>query len=94
MVCKKLAEIAEEVDIISDDHEFLVAAAMTSLGSKVVSNFKRRMAEMCKDAIKAVADFERKDVNFELIKIGSKTGGAVISNRVLERHVPGARNSD
>ncbi len=48
---------------------------MTSLGSKVVSNFKRRMAEMCKDAVKAVADFERKDVNFELIKIGSKTGG-------------------
>jgi len=50
---------------------------MTSLGSKVVSNFKRRMAEMCKDAIKAVADFERKDVNFELIKIGSKTGGSL-----------------
>jgi len=70
-------EISEEVDIISDDHEFLVAAAMTSLGSKVVSNFKRRMAEMCKDAIKAVADFERKDVNFELIKIGSKTGGSL-----------------
>lgn len=75
LACQKLIEISEEVDIISNDHEFLVAAAMTSLGSKVVSNFKRKMAEMCKDAIKAVADFERKDVNFELIKIGSKTGG-------------------
>ena len=51
---------------------------MTSLGSKVVSNFKRKMAEMCKNAVKAVADFERKDVNFELIKLGSKTGGTFI----------------
>ena len=51
---------------------------MTSLGSKVVSNFKRKMAIMCKDAVNAVADFERKDVNFELIKLGSKTGGTFI----------------
>ena len=36
------------------------------------------MAEMCKNAVKAVADFERKDVNFELIKLGSKTGGKII----------------
>ena len=51
---------------------------MTSLGSKVVSNFKRKMAEICKDAIISVADLERKDVNFELIKVGSKTGGIII----------------
>lgn len=41
LACQKLDEIAEEVDIESDDNEFLVAAAITSLGSKVVSNFKR-----------------------------------------------------
>jgi len=48
---------------------------MTSLGSKVVSNFKRKLAEITKNAILAVADLERKDVNFELIKINGKTGG-------------------
>jgi len=62
----------------------LVAAAMTSLGSKVVSNFKRKMAEMCKNAVKAVADFERKDVNFELIKLGSKTGGSLSDTCLIE----------
>ena len=51
---------------------------MTSLVSKVVSNFKRKMAIMCKDAVNDLADFERKDVNFELIKLGSKTGGTFI----------------
>lgn len=35
------------------------------------------MAEICKDAVMAVADMERKDVNFELIKLGSKTGGSL-----------------
>ena len=73
--CERLDQVAEEVDILSNNNEFLIAAAMTSLGSKVVSNFKRKMAEICKDAIISVADLERRDVNFELIKIGSKTGG-------------------
>jgi len=50
---------------------------MTSLGSKVVAGFKRQMATICKDAIISVADLERKDVNFELIKVGSKTGGSM-----------------
>ena len=38
----------------------------------------KMMAIMCKDAVNAVADFERKDVNFELIKLGSRTGGKFI----------------
>jgi T-complex protein 1 subunit epsilon len=83
MACKKLETIAEEVDIEANDHEFLVTAAMTSLGSKVVSNYKQQIATICKDAICAVADFERKDVNFELIKIGSKTGGSMSDTKLI-----------
>jgi len=83
LACQKLEEIADEVDIISDNHEFLVAAATTSLGSKVVSNFKRKMAEICKDAVVTVADFERRDVNFELIKLGSKTGGSLSDTKLI-----------
>lgn len=70
-------EICEEVDITSDNHEQLVLTAMTSLGSKVVSNFKRKLGEITKDAILAVADLERKDVNFDLIKVNGKTGGSM-----------------
>lgn len=41
------------------------------------------MAEMCKDAVLAVADLERKDVNFDLIKLGSKTGGSLSDTKLI-----------
>lgn len=50
---------------------------MTSLGSKVVSNFKKNLADIATEAILTVADLKRKDVNFELIKINGKTGGSM-----------------
>ena len=56
---------------------------MTSLGSKVVSNFKRKLGEITKNAILAVADLERKDVNFELINMNGKTGGNFFLNKDL-----------
>jgi T-complex protein 1 subunit epsilon len=48
---------------------------MTALGSKVVSKFKRQLAEIAVKAVLSVADMERRDVNFDLIKIVGKTGG-------------------
>jgi T-complex protein 1 subunit epsilon len=42
---------------------------MTALGSKVVSGNQRRLAEIAVNAVLSVADLERKDVNFELIKV-------------------------
>lgn len=33
------------------------------------------MAEIAVNAVMAVADFEKKDVNFELIKVQGKVGG-------------------
>lgn len=41
------------------------------------------MATICKDAIISVADLERKDVNFELIKVGSKTGGSMADTSLV-----------
>ena len=57
--------------------EALIGVAMTTLSSKVVSRsgLKRRLAEMAVDAVLAVADFERRDVNFELIKVEGRVGG-------------------
>jgi T-complex protein 1 subunit epsilon len=75
LAVQKLESISEEVDIEENDHQFLKAAAMTSLGSKVVSNFKKNLADITTEAILTVADLKRKDVNFELIKINGKTGG-------------------
>ena len=52
-------------------------AAMISLGSKVVSKDKKKLAEIAVKAVLAVADLERKDVNFDLIKVQGKTGGGL-----------------
>lgn len=48
---------------------FRVKAAMTSLGSKVVSSCQRHLAEVAVNSVMAVADLERRDVNFDLIKV-------------------------
>ena len=42
---------------------------MVSLGSKVVSKDKKRLATIAVKAVLDVADLERKDVNLDLIKI-------------------------
>lgn len=64
--------------------EQLIKAAMTALSSKVVSSCKRHLAEVAVDAVLKVADLERKDVNFEMIKIVGKTGGAVKDTNLVE----------
>ena len=50
---------------------------MTALGSKVVSKHKRQLAEIAVKAVLSVADMERRDVNFDLIKVVGKTGGCL-----------------
>lgn len=57
--------------------EDLIKTATTSLGSKVVSNYKQKLAEIAVDAIFSITDFDRKDVNFDLIKIVGKPGGSI-----------------
>jgi hypothetical protein len=47
----------------------LLEAAMVALGSKVVAKNKIAMARIAVDAVLSVADMERKDVNFDLIKV-------------------------
>jgi len=46
---------------------------MTALGSKVVSKYQRKLAEIAVSAVLSVADIERKDVNFELIKVNNNS---------------------
>ena len=72
-----LDTIAGPVDIFENDHENLIRTAMTALGSKIVSKNKRKLAEISVSAVLAVADLERRDVNFELIKMVTKTGGSI-----------------
>lgn len=52
-----LEKICETIDVQVNDHEFLVQAAMTALGSKVVSKYKRELAKIAVSAALSVTDF-------------------------------------
>lgn len=73
---QELDRIADEVPLDSDNAN-LLRAAKTSLGSKIVSDSKDLYAKIAVDAVLGVADRQRKDVDFELIKVIGKTGGSL-----------------
>jgi len=76
VACDHLATIAEHFEFDAQtNREPLIQTAMTTLGSKIVNKCQRQFAEMAVDAVLSVADFERKDVDFELIKMEGKVGG-------------------
>ncbi|KAH9498229.1 T-complex protein 1 subunit epsilon [Bulinus truncatus] len=72
---EKLEQISETFQVDLNDKEPLIRLAMTTLGSKIVNRCHRQMAEIAVNAIMSVADFDRKDVDFELIKVEAKVGG-------------------
>lgn len=67
--------ISEAFPVNKDTRDNLLKVAMTTLGSKVVVKCHRLMAEIAVDAVLSVADLEKRDVNFELIKVEGKVGG-------------------
>lgn len=69
-----LDSIAETYSIDPNNTEPLVKLAMTTLGSKIINRCHRHMAEIAVNAIMSVADFDRRDVDFELIKVEGKVG--------------------
>jgi len=70
-----LDTIADTFPIDLTNTEMLKQVARTTLGSKIVNRCHDQMAMIAVDAVLAVADMERKDVNFELIKVEGKVGG-------------------
>ena len=95
MACKvairKLEEIATEFELEFDAGagtvarpEALVKTCMTTLSSKIVGRCKRRLAEMCVDAVLDVADLKRKDVNLDLIKLEGKSGGRLEDSSLVQ----------
>lgn len=72
---KHLESIADSFPVDPNNLEPLIQTAMTTLGSKIVNKCQRQMAEIAVQAVMAVADLEKRDVNFELIKVEGKVGG-------------------
>lgn len=81
----QLELMADEINISNESSDYnLLKAAKTSLGSKIVSKAHDHFAQMAVDAVLSVADFERKDVDFELIKTESRVGGAIEDSSLIK----------
>ncbi|XP_023237785.1 T-complex protein 1 subunit epsilon-like [Centruroides sculpturatus] len=70
-----LEKISDSFTVDLNNLEPLIETAMTTLGSKIVNRCLRQFAEIAVKAVMAVADLERRDVDFELIKVEGKEGG-------------------
>ncbi|KAG5365482.1 T-complex protein 1 subunit epsilon [Yarrowia sp. C11] len=74
---ERLEQIADTVTVSDVDKATLFKAAKTSLGSKIVSKAHDLFTNIAVDAVLAVADLDRKEVDFELIKVDGKVGGSL-----------------
>ncbi|KAK1442870.1 T-complex protein 1 subunit epsilon [Babesia gibsoni] len=86
---KRLEDVANTQDDASpkseeDFRKLYKHAAFTALGSKVVSSCQDHLAGIAVDAVLSVQDKDRKDVNLELIKIETKTGGRLEDTCLVE----------
>merc|ERR1711871_8618 len=79
----RLNEISDTVEFTREDTTNLVKTCMTTLNSKVVNRHLEQMANIAVDAVLGVADLDRKDVNFELIKVEGKVGGKLEDTRLV-----------
>jgi len=79
-----LDSVADTFEINPENPENLIEMAMTTLGSKIINKCHRQMAEIAVNAVLAVADIERKDVNFELIKVEAKVGGRMEDSMLVK----------
>ncbi|KAH3668067.1 hypothetical protein OGAPHI_001821 [Ogataea philodendri] len=87
---EQLDKIADEVAIDTENldnntnvNSELFKAAKTSLGSKIVSKCHDQFARMAVETVLNVADLERKDVDFELIRVEGKLGGSLEDSKVI-----------
>ncbi|KAG9464180.1 hypothetical protein GDO78_020353 [Eleutherodactylus coqui] len=81
---ENLDKIGDSFPVDPENVEPLVQTAMTTLGSKVINRCHRQMAEIAVNAILTVADMERKDVDFELIKVEGKVGGKLEDTKMIK----------
>lgn len=79
-----LDKISDSVLVDIKDTEPLIQTAKTTLGSKVVNSCHRQMAEIAVNAVLTVADMQRKDVDFELIKVEGKVGGRLEDTKLIK----------
>jgi T-complex protein 1 subunit epsilon len=79
-----LAKISDRVEFTKTNTAPLVDTAMTTLSSKIINIYKRKMAQIAVDAVLSVADFDNNDVNFDMIKMEGKAGGRLEETELIK----------
>lgn len=79
-----LDTISDRVEWSPDNLQPLLETAETTLGSKIINRFQKQMAKIAVDAVVSVADLERKDVNFDLIKMEGKEGARLEDTMLIK----------
>jgi T-complex protein 1 subunit epsilon len=80
---KHLEAISDRVHFTKTDTTPLVDTAMTTLSSKIINAYKRKMAQIAVDAVLSVADLDNNDVNFDMIKMEGKAGGRLEETELI-----------
>lgn len=80
---EQLAKISEKVEFSKENLEPLLTTAKTTLSSKILQPYKEEMAQIAVQAILDVADLERHDVNFDMIRMEGKTGGSLKDTKLV-----------
>ncbi|GAA5840666.1 hypothetical protein JCM11251_004179 [Rhodosporidiobolus azoricus] len=73
----ELDRIGDKLEYTKEDTKELLKVAQTSMGSKIVSKAHSLFAQIAVDAVLSVADLDRRDVPFDLIKVSGKVGGSL-----------------
>jgi len=81
---EELDRISDRVEFSKENTENLLKTAMTSLGSKIVSKEHQQFAQIAVDAVLTVADLDRRDVPFDLIKVDGKVGGSLADTSLIK----------
>jgi len=89
---KTLSEIGDVIEFTKENTQPLVTTAETTLNSKIINVNRSKMAKIAVDAVLSVADLDRKDVNFDMIKMEGKPGGRLedtelVSGIVLDKEM-------
>ncbi|KAF9790476.1 chaperonin Cpn60/TCP-1 family [Thelephora terrestris] len=79
-----LDKISDTIEFSAADTGNLFKTAMTSLGSKIVSKEHEKFARIAVEAVMTVADLDRKDVSFDLIKVDGKVGGSLADTALIK----------
>jgi len=85
----KAVEILESISVKSgiDDEEGLLNSAMTCMSSKIVSESKEKLAQLCMDAIKAVAEKDDEGnwvADIDKVQIQKKAGESIDDTKLIK----------